>query len=882
MDLTSGFYQMPMEEASKEYTAFATDIGLYEFNVASMGLLNSPWYFQNIMENEVLPHLVHKIVEIYIDDLLCWAQSVDELIDRLQKVFDALNKKGLKLNPKKCDFGLTEVEFVGHLIDNSGITFTSDKLKLVAEMALPMTKGELKTFLGMAGYFRNHIPDYVDKTETLNNKVGPSYEKKHSKQLLEWTEEEKIKFADCQKAVIGCRKLYYEVDGAPIRVYTDASEYGIGAYLCQVLPDGSEIPIEFISKTLTKAERKWSTFEKEAFAIFYALRKWEAHLRDVKFTLFTDHKNLTYISKDHNAKVMRWRLAGQDYDFDIAYIPGEKNIIADGFSRMCPTSDIETDEAIAKASADMNALRTNISYFDEWPQIKKWGEEKDHTSYRMSEDDDEDIFFELQTKTSYLNAMTSRVTLRKKEFTFLPIHVKKIIEKCHNHHIGHWGVNRTIELVNKMIENDPEYEKLVWNGMRKDIQSFINNCDCCNKMTEKKMSSHIQKYTTSEYGIMQCISVDAIHMPNKTKNGNKYILTVIDAFTRYVALYAVKDLSAQTAAKNLINHFCVYGIPEKITTDNSTEFDEVFSETLEILKIEKYRTHAYSHQENSIVERANKEVVRHIRNIVYELRKNDSWDDELLKVQAMMNEKTSEATGLSPNQIIFAGQIDLHAGRLYPQPTIKQHQSMSSYMKKQIEFQDNLMKLAEKEIMENDKNHLENNVDLEIKYDIGDYIVVRHESGEAPNKLSVRWHGPYRITEVENRPQGTIYTTYSPKDGKIAYYHASFVKQHPCRDDLEAVKSAVLDDDKEVLDHEIITNNNKQTLNLKIKWFGYKEPEMTGLNISLKRNKIIKNYLKDKNLEKFGTLKRDDRGYENPNEKETIIKKTRFLLNSNE
>ena len=583
MDLTSGFYQMPMDEASKQYTAFATDIGLFEFNVASMGLINSPWYFQSNMENEVFPHLVHKIIEIYIDDLLCWAQTIEELIERLQLVFDALNKKGLKLNPKKCDFGLTEVEFVGHLIDDSGITFTSDKLKQIAEMQLPATKGDLKSFLGMAGYFRNHIPDYVEHTELLNNKVGSGYEKRHAKHPLVWTEEEKLKFSDCQKAVIGCRKLYYEIDGAPIRVYTDASDYGIGAYLCQVLEDGSEVPIEFISRTLTKGERKWSTYEKEAFAIFFALRKWESHLRDVKFTLFTDHKNLTYINKDPNAKVMRWRLAVQDYDFDIAYIPGENNIIADGLSRLCPKTSHEIDEDIEKVSTSINCICANIGHFDEWPQLRKWEEEREHTQYGVNENE-VDEFLQLNAKICYLNAMTTKVTPRKKKFTFLPNHIKKIIDKCHNHQVGHWGVNRTIELINKTIENDPEYKNLIWHGMRRDVKSYINSCDCCIKMDEKRMSSHIQKYTTSEYGIMQCISVDAIHMPNKTKNGNKYILTVIDSFTRYVALYAIKDLTAQTAAKTLMNHFCVYGIPEKITTDNSTEYEDVFSEMIRNFK----------------------------------------------------------------------------------------------------------------------------------------------------------------------------------------------------------------------------------------------------------------------------------------------------------
>ena len=115
------------------------------------------------------------------------------------------------------------------------------------------------------------------------------YVKKTSKLILDWTEDHKAMLIQCQKAVLQCRKLYYEVKGAPIRVYTDASEYGIGSYLCQVQEDGVEIPIEFISKTLTKSERKWSTYEKEAFAMFYSLREWEYHLRDNKFTIFTDH-----------------------------------------------------------------------------------------------------------------------------------------------------------------------------------------------------------------------------------------------------------------------------------------------------------------------------------------------------------------------------------------------------------------------------------------------------------------------------------------------------------------------------------------------------------------------------------------------------------------
>jgi hypothetical protein len=702
----------------------------------------------------------------------------------------------------------------------------------------------------MAGYFRKHIPYYVDKTERLNA-ILEGYVKKNSKMPIEWTNEEKLIYAECQQAVKDCRKLYYIVDNAPIRIYTDASEYGIGAYLCQVLEDGSEVPIDFISRTLTKAERKWSTYEKEAFAIFFALRKWEAYLLDVKFTLFTDHKNLTYISKDPNAKVMRWRLAVQDYDFDIAYIPGEDNIIADAFSRLCPRTTEEDDESECQASASVAALSVNIQCFDEWKPVsadRTIESEKEHTAY----------FVEANNRRQFQETHQAVMchALHSDYVGFIPPSRINIIQKCHNHIVGHWGVQKTIDMVKIMCDRDPELQDLQWNCMRRDVQTYIRRCDCCIKMREHQLTSHVQKYTTSEYGIMKCLSIDAIYMP-KTTNGNKFILCVIDAFTRYVALYPIKDLTAEIAAKTMINHFCVYGIPEKITSDNSTQFDAEFKEMLSILETENYRTHPYSHQESGIVERANKEVIRHARNIAYELKQEKTWDEQILKVQAIMNEKVSEATGLSPNKIVFAGQIDLFAGRLYPQPSEVQRKSMSKYMKYQIEFQDLLMKEAGAQQQMRNAEHLANNDENEKIFQIGQYIVVKHESGQAPTKLSVRWHGPYRIIEVTNRPQGTVYTTYSPKDGKIADYHASFVQWHPCTDDTTAVKSLVLDDTEayiveEVLNHEIINVNGKDKLNLNIRWFGFKETSMTGMNISLKKNEKANGYLKAKGLKKFG------------------------------
>ena len=134
-----------------------------------------------------------------------------------------------------------------------------------------------------------------------------------------------------------------------------------------------------------------------------------------------------------------------------------------------------------------------------------------------------------------------------------------------------------------MKERDPELADMTWPSMRRDVQTFIKRCDTCIKMTEQKRIQHTRKYVTERHGVLQLIGIDAIHMP-KTKNGHKYILTIIDLFTRYTVLKPLKDLTAQTAAKALIEYMCVYGVPIHITSDNSTQFMKEFSEMVDILK----------------------------------------------------------------------------------------------------------------------------------------------------------------------------------------------------------------------------------------------------------------------------------------------------------
>jgi hypothetical protein len=409
----------------------------------------------------------------------------------------------------------------------------------------------------------------------------------------------------------------------------------------------------FLSKTLTKAEKKWSVYEKEAYAIFYALKKWEHYLRDTKFTLFTDHKNLTFLNKDPNAKVQRWKIAVQDYNFDIAYLIGELNSVADSMSRFCPQAQPEETEI---NSLTINQLLQDTQF------IKN---NKDILYSTNEHPQDRIAYYVTEENIHTFSELYSLISESKRPHLAEQIH--KIISKCHNSQVGHFGVETTLAMTLDYLSKNPEIVRgLNWNNKRQDIKTFIQKCPCCQKMNQRKLESYTNKYSTSTFGIFENLSIDVLHLP-KTYKGNKYLLVIIDSFTRFTKLYPIQNLTAKAAVDCLIEYMrCTFITPNFICTDNASQFDDIFQETLNLLNIQNYKIQPYSHEENSIVERSIKEVQRHLRNIVYEEKIKNEWDTVHFLVERILNAKVSLSTGVAPADLVLAGQVDLNGGDIIP------------------------------------------------------------------------------------------------------------------------------------------------------------------------------------------------------------------------
>jgi hypothetical protein len=351
-DMTKGYWQVMIDESCQHYTAFLTIAGLFAWKRVPMGIKPAAAYFQCMMMTIVLVGLLYIICEVYMDDVIVHGKTHTEFIDRLRQIFERCRLYNVSLNPAKSLIGMNQVEYVGSLIDKDGMHFSKAKLSEVENFPVPKGIKTLRAFLGLANYFGRHIGNLAALAQAMRSVV-----KEHTKtRKFVWTEEANTSFEELKKAIVNCPKLYFISDDVEDKIFlhTDASDYGYGAYLYQVVKQ-EEHPILFMSKTFQGAQLRWNTVDKECFAIFMAFQKFDYLIRNVFFTLRTDSRNLTFINSGEDGRVFRWKIQIQKYNFQIEHIPGKLNIVADCFSRLVSNGD----EAEA---AGVDIISSNYEY----------------------------------------------------------------------------------------------------------------------------------------------------------------------------------------------------------------------------------------------------------------------------------------------------------------------------------------------------------------------------------------------------------------------------------------------------------------------------------------------------------------------------------------
>ena len=327
LDLKSGYWQIPLDKSTKDKSAFVTHNGLWEFNVLPFGLTCSPATFQRLM-GHILRGLEYTSALIYIDDIIIFSKSAEEHLKHLEEVFVRLRDANLKLNPKKCEFAKQEIEYLGHLVTPSGIKPCPSKVKAVRDFPVPKNLKDLKSFLGLANYYRRFIKDFAKIAYPLNHLTKKSFK-------FQWNDDCQKAFDTLKSALITAPILAYPNFTREFHLFVDASSTGIGMTLAQIFDDNLERAIAYNGRNLTPAEQNYSTTERECLALVEGIRKLQPYLHGRKFTVHSDHNCLQFLMNASNlsGRLARWSLMLQQFNFDVIYRPGKSHGNADGLSR---------------------------------------------------------------------------------------------------------------------------------------------------------------------------------------------------------------------------------------------------------------------------------------------------------------------------------------------------------------------------------------------------------------------------------------------------------------------------------------------------------------------------------------------------------------------
>ena len=331
LDLTHAYQQLILDEVSRKFVTINTHRGLYRYTRLPFGIASAPAIFQKTMDTILrgIPGVI-----CYIDDILITGKTEKEHLDNLAAVLQKLREHGLRVKKEKCEFMKSCVEYLRHKIDAEGLHALDSKVKAITNAPAPKNAQELRSFLGLLNYYGRFIPNLASILHPLNELLRRNTEWK-------WSEECNQAFKLAKDKLVSADVLAHYDSTLPLKLAADALAYGIGAVISHSLPDGTEHPIAFASRTLSASERNYSQVEKEALALIFGVKRFHTYVYGRQFTLITDHKPLTTIL-GHNkgiplvaaARLQRWAIILAAYKYKIEFRPTTAHSNADGLSRL--------------------------------------------------------------------------------------------------------------------------------------------------------------------------------------------------------------------------------------------------------------------------------------------------------------------------------------------------------------------------------------------------------------------------------------------------------------------------------------------------------------------------------------------------------------------
>lgn len=732
LDMSNSFHQFPLAEKTRRLLSIQTPWGQYEPVFLPEGVPPASGILQKFV-SEVFADFDDWMLSIF-DNILVLAHDYQDGYTKVEKVLRRCKERRIVLKFSKSWFGFDSCEFFGYKCSYKNYCLTQKRKDSIMEIPMPDSVKAMQRFLGCSLFFSKFIPNFAEKTARLHDMTRKSFVWKKET----WKHDYTKFFEDFKAALLESVTLYYPNYDLPWILRVDASEDGVGFVLMQL--DGDiHRAVLFGSKKFSDQAKKWDTFNKEAFALYFGVKDCDYYLRPVHFQLEGDHRNLCWMETSMVPKVIRWRVYLQGFSFDFNHIPGTTNRVADWQSRLFSVSLPDSPGLARRPVQELSGLPDSPGV----PNMERLEE----------------------------------VNLTR----------ESMLQKVHGWRSSHPGARRTWMLLN---ENFPGH------GISyRQVAEFVSGCIICQKtrhaMTEVLVP--IVRHLKGLPGSRSVVGIDHLSL-----EADKFDMTGVyvarDHFSKFVFIHPVKEQSSVGAATALFLYSVYFGCFDYLMSDPGSEMT---SETLRQLNSWfgiHHRVSLTDRHESNGVEGANRDILRHIRAFLSEERLKDRWSEPNVVAWCMfiMNKLDDSESGVSPYQLMFGS--DALKKFLFPKASLDRS-TATEYLKKLDED----LELARR----HSSNHQNKLVEQRTRsdkaqnlYQPGDFVLHKWPDDKpAPSKLIGRYQGPYVVISQSKNDVSCRHCAL----GRVQEFFVADLKLFMGTAD-EALRMASLDADQFIVD----------------------------------------------------------------------------------
>lgn len=648
VDLSDAFWQVPLHIDSRPKTAFIVPgRGHFMFKRLPFGLCNAAQTLVRLIDRVMGVDLEPQVF-VYLDDIIIATDTFEQHVSLLAEVAKRLRKANLTISLTKSKFCTPQLNYLGYLLDERGLTMDPEKITPILNFPAPRNVREVRRLMGMAGWYRRFIGNFAILTAPITDLLKKSGTK------FKWTEQANDAFLQLKTLLVSAPILASPDFDKPFAIQTDASDTGIGAILTQ--GEGKEEKVvAYMSQKLSSTQRKYGASERECLAVIEAIYKFRPYIEGVHFKVITDCSSLIWLMslRDPTSRLARWALKLQGFDFELLHRKGKLNVVADALSR-----SVEIIEILKQGKTE------DVEYNELAKKIFE-----NPTLYPQYKIENGQIFKHCVLKNNDLMFEPEWIKYVPKE------NRKAVLREFHDQPLGaHLGIMKTYKKISGLY---------YWPKLHIDVKTYVRNCRHCQA---NKPSNQISKVPMGEQRKptkpWQMIGVDFLGPYPRSKEGNQHLIIVHDLFSKFCVLKAVRRAESKSLIKIIEEQvFLVFGVPAVLISDNGTQFiSKDFEQFLSAYGVEHWLNPVY-HPQSNPSERVNQGILASIRAYI----KDDQrvWDEQIPKIACAIRTAVHESSKFTPFFINFGREMVLY-GKDVRSPgttTEKKHEEMEKVFK---------------------------------------------------------------------------------------------------------------------------------------------------------------------------------------------------------